>query len=91
MPKMANFLYENRRGSPTLTLLNVTHVLNVINVLNVLDVVTMPKHALLVWEAIFLFCPYLFFFLSFFLFLSAPQRQSASAVKGRPCSYGRAY
>ena len=31
---MDNFLYENHRGSPTLTLLNVLNVLNVLNLLN---------------------------------------------------------
>ena len=33
-PKMSRFLYENHRGSPTLTLLNVLGVLSVLNVLN---------------------------------------------------------
>ena len=31
MPKIYNFLYENHRGNPTLTLLNVLNVLNVLN------------------------------------------------------------
>ena len=35
-PKMSRFLYENHRGGPTLTLLNVLGVLGVLNVLNVL-------------------------------------------------------
>ena len=35
---MSQFLYENQRGSPTLTLLNVLGVLYVLNVLNVLHV-----------------------------------------------------
>ena len=35
---MSGFLYENYRGSPTLTLLNVLGVLNVLNVLYVLNV-----------------------------------------------------
>ena len=35
---MSSFLYENHRGSPTLTLLNVLGVLGVLNVLNVLHV-----------------------------------------------------
>ena len=35
---MSRFLYENLRGSPTLTLLNVLGVLGVLNVLNVLCV-----------------------------------------------------
>ena len=43
MPKIDNFLYENHRGSLTLTLLNVLNVLNVIIVLNVLNVLKMPK------------------------------------------------
>jgi len=30
---MDNFLYENHRGNPTLTLLNVLDILNVLNVL----------------------------------------------------------
>ena len=30
IPKMGNFLDENHRGSPTLTLLNVLNVLNVL-------------------------------------------------------------
>ena len=33
MPILSRFLYENHRGSPTLTLLNVLGVLNVLNVL----------------------------------------------------------
>ena len=32
-PKMSRFLYENHRGSPTLTLLNVLGVLGVLNML----------------------------------------------------------
>ena len=34
---MSHFLYENHRGSPTLTLLNVFGVLGVLNVLDVLN------------------------------------------------------
>ena len=36
MQKMSRFLYENHRGSRTLTLLNVLGVLGVLNVLHVL-------------------------------------------------------
>ena len=35
---MSRFLYENHRGSPTLTLLNVLGVLGVLNALHVLNV-----------------------------------------------------
>ena len=35
---MSCFLYENHRGSPTLTLLNVFGAMDVLNVLNVLNV-----------------------------------------------------
>ena len=35
---MSRFLYENHRGSPTLTLLNVFGVLGVLNALHVLNV-----------------------------------------------------
>ena len=35
---MSSFLYENHRGSLTLTLMNVLCVLGVLNVLNVLNV-----------------------------------------------------
>ena len=50
-PKMSSFLYENHRGSLTLTLLNVIGVLGVLNVLNVpnvlhvLHVLNMPMDA----------------------------------------------
>ena len=50
-PKMSCFLYENHRGSPTLTLLNVLGVLGVLNVVNVLNllnalhVLTIPMDA----------------------------------------------
>ena len=37
-PKMSCYLYENHRGSPTLTMLNVLGVLGVLNVLHVLHV-----------------------------------------------------
>ena len=37
-PKLNCFLYENHRGSQTLTLLNVLGVLGVLNVLNVIHV-----------------------------------------------------
>ena len=52
MPKMDNFLYENHRGSPTLTLLKVLNVLNVLNELNVLN--NMPKDPLLACWALLL-------------------------------------
>ncbi len=39
---MSRFLYENHRGSPTLTLLNVLGVLSVLDVLNVLNVLHVP-------------------------------------------------
>ena len=51
---MSRSLYENHRGSPTLTLLNVLSVLgvltvlNVLHVLNVLCVLIMPMDA---WAA----------------------------------------
>ena len=35
---MSRFIYENHRGSPSLTLLNVLGVLGVLKVLNVLNV-----------------------------------------------------
>ena len=38
---MSRFLYENHRGSPSLTLLNVLGVPGVLNVLNVLGVLNM--------------------------------------------------
>ena len=50
---MSRFLYENHRGSPTLTFLNVLGVLGVLNVLyvlhllHVLHVLNMPMDALL--------------------------------------------
>ena len=47
---MSRFLYENHRGSPTLTLLNVLGVLGVLNVLNVLN---MPMDASLACWALF--------------------------------------
>ena len=50
---MSCFLYENHRGSPTLTLLNVLGVLGVLNVLNVLDVLNMPMDASLACWALF--------------------------------------
>ena len=56
MPKMDNFLYENHRGSPTLTwleVLNVLNVLNMLNVLNVLNVLNMPKDVSLAYWALF--------------------------------------
>ena len=49
MPKMDNFLYENHRGSLTLTLLNVLNVLNVIIVLNVLKMPKDPSLACWAW------------------------------------------
>ena len=49
---MSDFLYENHRGSPILTLLNVLGVLGVLYVLNVLD---MPKDASLASWALFFF------------------------------------
>ena len=57
--KMSSFLYENHRGSPTLTLLNVLGVLgvlpvlNMLNVLNVLNVLNMPMDASLGCWALF--------------------------------------
>ena len=42
---MSRFHYENHRGSPTLTLLNVLGalvVINVLNVLNMLNVLDIP-------------------------------------------------
>ena len=56
MPKMSRFLYEDHRGSPTLTLLNVLSVLGVINMLNVLvvlNVLNMPMDASLASWALF--------------------------------------
>ena len=56
---MSRFLYENHRGSPTLTLLNVfgvlgvLNVLNLLNVLNVLHVLNMPMDASLACWALF--------------------------------------
>ena len=41
MLKMSRSLYENQRGSPTLTSLGVLGVLNVLNVLNVIYVLHM--------------------------------------------------
>ena len=58
-PKMSSFLYENHRGSPTLTLLNllgmlgVLNVLKVLKVLHVLHVLTMPMDASLACWALF--------------------------------------
>ena len=51
---MNRFLYENHRGSPTLTLLNVLGVLNVLNVLNVFNVLDMPMDASLACWALLL-------------------------------------
>ena len=54
---MSRFLYENHRGSPTLTLLNMLGVLNVLNVLNVihvLHVLNMPMDASLACWALFI-------------------------------------
>ena len=56
---MSRFLYENHRGSPTLTLLNVLGVLGVLNLLNVLyvhhvlHVLNMPMDASLACWALF--------------------------------------
>ena len=56
---MSCFLYENHRGSPTLTLLNVLGVLGVLgvlymlNVLYVLNVLNMPMDASLACWALF--------------------------------------
>ena len=47
MSKMDNFRYENHRGNPTLTLLNV------VDFLNVLDVLDMSKDASLACWALF--------------------------------------
>ena len=57
---MCRFLYENHRGSQTLTLLNVfgvlgvLNVLNVLHVLNVFHVLNMPMDASLACWALFL-------------------------------------
>ena len=53
---MSRFLYENRRGSRTLTLLNVLgvlHVLRVLHVLHMLHVLNMPMDASLACWALF--------------------------------------
>ena len=53
---MSNFLYENHRGSLTLTLLNVLGVLDVLyvlNVLHVLNVLNKPMDASLACWALF--------------------------------------
>ena len=53
---MSRFLYENHRGSPTWTLLNVFGVLGVLivlNVLNVLYVLNIPMDASLACWALF--------------------------------------
>ena len=62
---MSRFLYENHRGSPTLTLLNVLgvlgvlgllnvlHVLHMLHVLHVLQVLNMPMDASLACWALF--------------------------------------
>ena len=50
---MSCFLFENHRGSPTLTLLNVLSVLGVLNVLVVLNVLNMPMDASLASWALF--------------------------------------
>ena len=53
---MISFLYENHRGSLTLTLLNVLGVLGVLDVLNVLNgpnVLNMPIDASLACWALF--------------------------------------
>ena len=53
---MSRFLYENHRGSPTLTFLNVLGVLHVLHVLYVLHVLNMPMDASLAcWALFFLF------------------------------------
>ena len=51
---MSGFLYENHRGSPTLTLLGVLGVLDVLNVLHVLNVLNMLMDASLACWALFL-------------------------------------
>ena len=51
---MSRFLYENHRGSPTLTLLGVLGVLNALNVRHVLHVLNMLMDASLVCWALFL-------------------------------------
>ena len=51
-------LYENHRGSPTMTLLNVLGVLgflNMLNMLNVLNVINMPMDAPVTCRAFFFF------------------------------------
>ena len=55
---MSRLLYENHRGSRTLTLLNVLGVLgvlNVLHVLHVLHVLNMPMDASLACWALFFF------------------------------------
>ncbi len=60
MLKMTSFLHESDRGSPILTLLNVSGVLSVLNildvpnVLNVLSVLNVPMDASLACWALFL-------------------------------------
>ena len=49
---MSGFLYENHRGIPTSTLLNVLGVLNVLDVLHVLNVLNMLMDALLACWAV---------------------------------------
>ena len=56
MPKMSQFLYENQRGSPTVTLLNVlgvVNVLHVLHVLHVLNILNMPMDTSLACWALF--------------------------------------
>ena len=54
MPKIGGFLYENHRGSPTLTLLNVLSVLGMLIMLNVLN---MPIEVSLACCALFFLMP----------------------------------
>ena len=49
---MNGFLYENQRGCPTVTLLNLLGVLNGPILLNVLNVLDIPKDASLVCGAL---------------------------------------
>ena len=50
---MSRFLYENQRGSPSLTWLNMLRELGVLGMLNVLHMLNMPIDALLACWALF--------------------------------------
>ena len=68
MPKMVNFLCENHRGSPTLTLLNVPNARNLLNVLNGLNVIKMTPR----WPAGPCFLYFIFHISSPYLFSPSP-------------------